>query len=105
MNDLLLIIIIAMLGYLIYILKGKNEPKSSKKEKLSYAKVLPDYQGKTCEIVVKEPMAAIDVMFSVKGILIDFDEEWLQLEVIGKKSSSIKMFRINNMASIKEIKE
>lgn len=105
MTDLLLIIIIALLAYLIYMLKSKEGEKASADDKFSYAKVLPDYLNKTCEIIVKDPLAAIDIMFTVKGTLVDLDEEWVMLQVEGKKTSSIKMFRIDNISSIKEIRE
>lgn len=105
MTDLLLIIIIALLAYLIYVLRGKAGEKTSADDKFSYAKVLPDYLNKTCEIIVKEPLAAIDIMFTVKGTLVDMDEEWVMLQVEGKKASSTKMFRIENISSVKEIKE
>lgn len=105
MTDLLLIIVIALLAYLIYMLQGKAEAKASADEKFSYAKVLLDYLNKTCEIIVKEPLAAIDIMFTVKGTLVDFDEEWVMLQVECKKVSSTKMFRIENISSVKEIKE
>lgn len=105
MTDLLLLIIILLLAYLIYLLRGQMGDNIMKRKKPSYAAVLPDYLNKTCEIRVKEPLAALDMMFSAKGVLTDYDEEWLILCVKGKKSQSMKMFRIENIASIKEIKE
>ena len=45
----------------------------------------------------------IDIMFSVKGILIDMDDEWIMLEISEKKKKIIKMIRIDNISSIKEI--
>lgn len=104
MTDILLIIIILLLAYLIYFLKGKSGDKKVEETKQSYSKVLPDYLNKSCEIIVKEPLVSIDIMFSVKGILIDYDEEWVMLKVQAKKKASIKMFRIENINSIKEIR-
>ena len=67
MTDILLIIIIAMLAYMIQILKERigNDKKEGRKG--SYQKVLPDYLNKMCEITLKEPLAVLDIMFSVKG--------------------------------------
>lgn len=48
-------------------------------------------------------MPAIDIMFSVKGTRIDFDDEWLVLEIEAKKKKTWKMFRISNIKSVKEI--
>lgn len=103
MTDILLIIIIAMLAYMIHILKERTGIDKKEEKKVSYQKVLPEYLNKMCEITLKEPLVALDIMFSVKGILIDLDEEWVMLEVEGKKKKVLKMFRIDNISSIKEI--
>ncbi len=104
MTDTLLIIIIVMITYLIYLLKGRTENKTMKRKKPSYETVLPEYLHKICEIRVKEPLAALDIMFSVKGILTDYDEEWLMIRVETKKKTTDKLFRIGNITSIKEIR-
>ena len=101
MTDILLIIIIVLLAYIIHVLKERGE--SEKKEEKKYHKVLPEYLNKMCEITLKEPLAALDIMFSVKGILMDFDDEWVMLEVDAKKKKAVKMFRIDNISSMKEI--
>lgn len=101
MNTLFLIIIIALLVYIIY--DTKKDQELPKKTKLSYQKILPEYLKKMCEITLKEPLASIDIMFSVKGILVDADDEWVMIEVECKKKKVLKMFRIDNIKSIKEL--
>lgn len=103
MTDLLLIVVVLLLAYLVYIMRQQFGTEKKEKQKLSYQKILPDYVNKKCEIIVKEPMAAIDVMFNVQGVLVDIDEEWLLIESEKKKKKSLKMFRIENVSSIKEI--
>lgn len=103
MTDILLIIIIAMLAYVIHLMKERTAGGEKEAKKLSYQKVLPEYLNKMCEITLKEPLATLDIMFSAKGILVDLDEEWVMLEVEVKKKKVIKMFRIDNISSIKEI--
>ena len=103
MTDILLIIIIALLAYVIHILKEQSGNDKKKEKKISYQKVLPEYLYKMCEITLKEPLVALDMMFSAKGILIDLDEDWVMLEVEVKKKKVVKMFRIDNISSIKEI--
>lgn len=103
MTDILLIIVVLLLAYLVYFLKKQMGEEKTEQKRLSYQKVLPDYLNKTCEILVKEPLPSIDVMFSIKGVLVDLDEEWLMIEVEAKKKKSLKMFRIDNISSIKEI--
>uniref|UniRef100_UPI004056DE3E hypothetical protein n=1 Tax=Agathobacter sp. TaxID=2021311 RepID=UPI004056DE3E len=103
MTDILLIIIIALIAYIIHILKGQTGSEEKEKKKISYQKVLPEYLNKMCEITLKEPLAVLDIMFSTKGILVDLDEEWVMLEVDVKKKKVVKMFRIDNISSIKEI--
>lgn len=39
-------------------------------------------------------MPAIDIMFSVKGTRIDFDDEWLVLEIEAKKKKHGKCFAL-----------
>lgn len=101
MNTLFLIIIIVLLVYIIY--DTKKDQELPKKTKLSYQKILPEYLKKMCEITLKEPLASIDIMFSVKGILVDADDEWVMIEVECKKRKVLKMFRIDNIKSIKEL--
>ena len=103
MTDILLIIIIALLAYMIYFLKEQTGSEKREEKKISYQKVLPEYLNKMCEITLKEPLVALDIMFSAKGILIDLDEEWVMLEIEVKKKKVVKMFRIDNISSIKEI--
>lgn len=103
MTDILLIIIIALLGYMIYFLKEQTGSEKREEKKISYQKVLPEYLNKMCEITLKEPLATIDIMFSAKGILLDLDNEWLMMEVEVKKKKRVKMFRIDNISSVKEI--
>ena len=103
MTDVLLIIIIALLAYVIHILKERTGNDKKEEKKISYQKVLPEYLNKMCEIILKEPLIALDFMLSAKGIIIDLDEEWVMLEVEVKKKKVLKMFRIDNISSIKEI--
>ena len=103
MADILLIIIIVMLAYMIHIMKEQTASGEKEEKKLSYQKVLPEYLNKMCEITLKGPLAALDIMFSAKGVLVDLDEDWVMLEVDVKKKKVVKMFRIDNISSIKEI--
>lgn len=100
MTILLLIIVIGLLIHIISLMK--NGDKEKKKE-FSYQELLPDYIHKNCEIRVKRPMAAIDVMYSAQGVLTGFDSDWIWMEKSGKKKTVVKVFRIENIASIKEI--
>lgn len=103
MTDILLIIIIVMLAHMIHLWKEQAGNEKGEKDKLPYQKVLPEYLNKMCEITLKEPLAAIDVMFSAKGVLVDLDDEWVMLETEVKKKKVVKMLRIDNISSIKEI--
>lgn len=101
--NILLVIIILQLAYLIYYIRKPKTAEEKEQKELKYKKILPQYMNKKCEIIIKEPLAAIDIMFNEKGVLVDMDEEWLMLEVETKKKRSWKMFRIDNISSIKEI--
>ena len=43
------------------------------------------------------------MLFSVKGILVDVDDEWVMLRVQEKKKKVTKIFRIENISGINEI--
>lgn len=105
MDTLLGFIIIIMLLYIIDMLKKGKDNVSDKEKKFSYADILPQYKNKKCEITVKKPMPSIDIMFNVQGILLEWDDVWVVMKVQNKKSSSQKIFRVDNIASIKEILE
>ena len=67
--------------------------------------IIKDIYGINCEIIAKEPMINLDVMFSVSGILRDVDDEWLELECTVKKKKVLKIFRIDNVSSVNELGE
>ncbi|MBR4027477.1 MAG: hypothetical protein IKJ01_08005 [Lachnospiraceae bacterium] len=99
---------IILLCYIIYCINRKENKETEneeteKDEQKSFQKVIPEYLHKMCEITVKDPLVRIDIMFSVKGILTDIDEEWVMLEVKEKKKNVFKIFRIDNINSIKEV--
>lgn len=95
---LLLCIII---GLLIYIICKMGEGNNRKPNR-SFRKILPEYRGKTCEILLKEPLM-VDILFSIKGILVDVDEEWVMVETREKKKKVTKIFRVDNVSGINEI--
>lgn len=97
---LLLFIIIGLLIYIICEMKKGEE--NQREPHCSFREVLADYRGKICEITVKEPLM-IDIMFSVRGILVDLDDEWVMVKTQDKKKKSIKIFRVDNVSGIKEI--
>lgn len=102
MTTFLVLVVIGLVVYLIVELK--KEDKETKK-RISYRELLPEYYQKNCEIRVKKPMPSIDIMYSIKGVLANMDDEWVMLEQEGKKKTAVKMLRIENIAGIKEIVE
>lgn len=107
---MLTFLIIVLTGVLIYIIcmitsmieerRKKNKPRE---EHVLWAEILPEYKGRNCEIIVKDPLVYIDVMHSVKGRLLDADDEWIMLECEEKKKTIKKVLRISNISSVKEI--
>lgn len=98
--NVFLVIIIALLLYIIY--DRKRESEAAGRVQPSFQKILTEFRGKMCEITLKEPLM-IDIMFSVKGILADVDEEWVMIETQSKKKKVMKIFRIDNISGISEI--
>lgn len=101
MIEILLIVIICQLGYLIH---KMNKPEKKEMQVMDYSKVLPRYIGKDCELILKEALYAIDIMYSVTGKIIDCDETWVIIEVSDKKKTVQKMIQISNIGSLKELK-
>ena len=99
---------VILLCYIIYCVNRKENKETEnkeieKEEQKSFQKIIPQYLHKMCEITVKEPLVGIDVLFSVKGILKDVDEEWIMLEIKEKKKNVFKILRIDNINSVKEV--
>ena len=42
-------------------------------------------------------------MYSEKGMLLDMDDEWIMLLCSRKKKTVVKILRIDNISSVKEI--
>ncbi|MBQ7898396.1 MAG: hypothetical protein IJ307_00920 [Bacteroidales bacterium] len=101
MTDFLLIVIVCQLAYVIHYMK---KPEKGEKTSMDYSKVMPQYIGKECELILKEALYAIDIMYSVTGKIIDCDEAWVVIEVTDKKKTVQKIIQISNIGSLKEIK-
>lgn len=96
-------LLIVLIGLLIYIIWEKKKGNEQEKQEFSWSSFLPEYKEKNCEIVVKEPLPYIDIMYSEKGILLDMDDEWVMLSCRQKKKHVVKILRIDNISSVKEI--
>lgn len=96
-------LLIVLIGLLIYIIWEKKKGNGQETQGFSWSPFLPGYKGKNCEIVVKEPLPYIDIMYSEKGILLDMDDEWVMLSCRQKKKNVVKILRIDNISSVKEI--
>ena len=96
-------LLIVLIGLLIYIIWEKKKGNEQEKQEFSWSSFLPEYKGTNCEIVVKEPLPYIDIMYSEKGILLDMDDEWVMLSCRQKKKHVVKILRIDNISSVKEI--
>lgn len=103
MTEFLLFVVILMLLHIMDMLKKVKKEDGQVDKRFSYKSVLPDYKNKMCEITVKTPMPGIDVMFNIQGVLEDWDNQWVVMRINGKKKNSEKIFRIDNITSIKEI--
>ena len=96
-------LLIVLIGLLIYIIWEKKIGNEQEKQEFSWSTFLPEYKGKNCEIIVKEPLPYIDIMYSEKGVLLDMDDEWVMLSCRQKKKNVVKILRIDNISSVKEI--
>lgn len=102
MNDsanLFLIVIICQLAWIIHRMK---KPEQKPEKTMDYQKIIPDYIGKQCELILKKPLYELGNMFSITGTVLDCDEVWVLVEERGEKPAQ-KLLRISNIRSIKEI--
>lgn len=102
MTNFLIIVVIGILVYMICELR-KDESKVETKRELNYKEILPQYLNKHCEIKLKNPMISIDVLYSIQGIILDMDEDWIMVMREEKAVSKVKVLRIENISGIKEI--
>lgn len=103
MTKTVIFFLIVIIGLLMYLVCEHRQDKKKDSPQMPWKKLLPEYVGKNCEIIVKEPLINLDVMHSVSGILRDVDDEWLELECAVKKKKVLKIFRIDNVSSVNEI--
>lgn len=100
---MIIFLLIVLIGLLIYIICENKKGREQGKQQFSWSPFLPEYKGKNCEIVVKQPLPYIDIMYSEKGVLLDMDDEWVMLSCRQKKKTVVKILRIDNISSVKEI--
>lgn len=100
MTELLLLIIVGQLAWLIH---RMNEPERKEKKPMDYQKVMPNYIGRRCELILKKPLYELDAAFSITGIVLDCDGDWVLLEETVKGKPVRKLLRVSNIRSIKEI--
>lgn len=95
MTEILLLVIIVMLYYGLFGKKKKVVATTTVKETLSM------FKDNYCEIVLKTAMYMIDVPYSAKGIIKDYDDEWV---LITEEKKNKKLERIIKISLIEEIK-
>ena len=95
---ILLVVIIGYCDLNSNIKKILNNQNKNNKKELSLLKKLI---GKKIEIESDEYVLVFGT--SQKGILKEFNEEWLVLESEGKKGKELIYYRLNNIKGVEEI--
>ena len=54
---------------------------------------------------MNKPLFSMDVLYTMRGRMVDLDDEWLMLEQVNKKKKVVRVFRTELVAGIKEIKD
>ena len=105
MTIFLLLIILVLLCYLMKTVTHGEKEKQTVKDQpsLNYQAILLQYLKKNCSIILKKPLASLDAMYSIEGVLCDLDDEWLLIETMTKRKTIVRMLRIDTIQSIKEI--
>lgn len=106
MTNFLLLIIIIILLYQVYT-HGKLDNKEKKQK--NYNDILPSLKGKCCEISWERYFNGLDYLQvysdNTKGTIIDFDDEWIIIEIQRKKENVYEVIRKSFISDIKEIYE
>lgn len=102
MNEFLLIVIIGMIGYLIY---DRDNQKQPQVEKTIIDDYLIEMVGKFCEISLKEWLVNIDCVYTIKGTILDIDDDWVAIEVVKKNTKKVKVIRKTLISEVKEIRQ
>ena len=97
-------LLFVMVGLLIYLVTDKKR-ESKPKDRKSYKEILPEFLDKECEINVNKPLFSMDVLYTMRGRMVDLDDEWLMLEQVNKKKKVVRVFRTEFVSGIKEIKD
>ena len=107
MTNILLLIIIVIMLYQIYKESYSND-EVSKKQK-SYNELLPFLKGKYCEISWNDYIVDIDHLqsssMSTKCYIVDFDDDWIVIDIHKKKEVIREVMRKSLISDIKEIYE
>ena len=83
----------------------RQEKGVKPKDRKSYKEILPEFLDKECEINVNKPLFSMDVLYTMRGRMVDLDDEWLMLEQVNKKKKVVRVFRTELVSGIKEIKD
>ena len=54
---------------------------------------------------MNKPLFSMDVLYTMRGRMVDLDDEWLMLEQVNKKKKVVRVFRTELVSGIKEIKD
>lgn len=110
MNFIVFLLTIAVVYclYELYHLKKKIEDDKTTQAKSEnsttlFVERLRQLKHHTCEITLKEPLIFIDVMYKVKGKIIDSDHEWVLISCMKNKKEQQKIIRISVIKDMKEI--
>lgn len=102
MNEFLLIVIIGMIGYLISV---RDKEKLPQVEKTMIDDCLMEMVGKFCEISLKEWLVYIDCVYTIKGTILDIDDDWIAIEVVKKNTKKVEVIRKTLISEVKEIRQ
>lgn len=82
----------------------KKGAKDTQKMQKTYAETLKSLKGKECEIVVEDALVYIDILYNIKGQVLDADDEWVLISGKKGKKTVQRMFRISLISDVKEIR-
>lgn len=89
--------------YEIHTLKKDGTKNKERKSRETFVELLRELHGRECEIVIDKSLIYLDIVYSVRGVVADSDDDWVLIISKKGKKSLQRMFRITLIKDVKEI--
>lgn len=89
--------------YEIHELKKDKAKDDGIRSQETFMELLRGLHGRECEVVVDEALLYLNIVYSVRGVVVDSDDDWVLIATKKGKKVLQRMFRISLIKDVKEI--